>query len=129
EMAISGDLITPRFNGVRYFDKPPLLYWLSVVSFRAVGYTPAAARFWPAAGAVAVSLLTTALGVRLGGPRTGLIAGLVVGVNLEMFVYGRLTKPDTLFVALIALAFGAFAMAYLGGHRRYVALCGAALGL
>ena len=29
----SGDWTTLRANGVRYFDKPPLLYWLMAVSF------------------------------------------------------------------------------------------------
>jgi 4-amino-4-deoxy-L-arabinose transferase-like glycosyltransferase len=130
EMAGSGDWITPHFNAVRYFDKPPLLYWLSTVPFAVLGYTPAAARFWPAVGAVAIAVLTTALGVRLDGPRTGMIAGLVVAANLEVFVLGRLTKPDTVFVALITLAFLAFAMAALDGHRRrWMAVCGGALGL
>jgi hypothetical protein len=129
EMAVSGDWITPHLNAVRYFDKPPLLYWLSLLPFGVLGYTPAAARFWPAVGAVAVAMLTTVLGARLDGPRTGLIAGLVVIANLEMFVYGRLMKPDTVFVALIVLAFVAFARVCLGGGHGAVVLCGAALGL
>ena len=29
----SGDWITLRLDGVRYFDKPPLLYWLMALSF------------------------------------------------------------------------------------------------
>lgn len=129
EMARSGDWVTPRLNTVRYFDKPPLLYWLSLLPFEVLGYTPAAARFWPAVGAVATAAVTTATGVRLGGARTGLIAGLIVAANVEMFVYGRLTKPDTIFIALIAMAFAAFAWAYLDGRRRHVVACGAALGL
>jgi len=28
EMVVSGDYITPRLNGVKFFDKPPLFYWL-----------------------------------------------------------------------------------------------------
>ena len=28
QMAIGHDWVTARVNGVRYFDKPPVLYWL-----------------------------------------------------------------------------------------------------
>ena len=28
-MLASGDLVTPRFNGFVYLDKPPMLHWLT----------------------------------------------------------------------------------------------------
>ena len=34
EMAASGDWVTPRLNGFKYFEKPPLQYWASAASFR-----------------------------------------------------------------------------------------------
>src|SRR5688572_29266453 len=39
EMAERGDWITPRLNGVRYFSKPPLPYWLMQLSFTPAGAT------------------------------------------------------------------------------------------
>jgi len=27
EMLITGDWVTPRLNGLKYFEKPPLQYW------------------------------------------------------------------------------------------------------
>ena len=53
-MAEGGDWVTPHVNGVRYFDKPPLLYWLMAGTFRFVAAGEAAARFWPAAAALGV---------------------------------------------------------------------------
>jgi len=35
EMASSGDWITPRLWGQPWFEKPPLLYWLTAAAFRA----------------------------------------------------------------------------------------------
>src|SRR4051795_9588897 len=35
EMAVTGDWVTPRLNGIKYFEKPPLQYWLTAASFRA----------------------------------------------------------------------------------------------
>ena len=35
EMVASGDWVTPRLNGIKYFEKPPLQYWLTAASFEA----------------------------------------------------------------------------------------------
>jgi len=37
EMVQLADWITPHVNGVRYFDKPPVLYWLMAASFTVAG--------------------------------------------------------------------------------------------
>ncbi|MDE3245463.1 MAG: glycosyltransferase family 39 protein, partial [Acidobacteriota bacterium] len=44
EMLASGDWLTPRLNGVLYFEKPPLQYWLSAISMKLFGLNAAAAR-------------------------------------------------------------------------------------
>ncbi|MGH7390027.1 MAG: ArnT family glycosyltransferase, partial [Candidatus Rokuibacteriota bacterium] len=130
EMGARGDVVTPRLNGVRYLDKPPLLYWLMSAGFSAAGIGPHTARLWPALGGVGCAAATAAIGVLVGGPRVGLVAGLIVTANLGMFVHARLVKPDLLFVLFITLAYAGFAAAYLGRHgRRWLALFFAALGL
>ena len=113
EMLRHGDWITPHINGVRYFDKPPLLYWLMAAAFRAWGPGEAVARLGSALPALGIAALTAWLGMRLGGPRVGLIAGLVVAANLELFLFARLVKPDLLLVFCILLAFAGFLDAYL----------------
>jgi len=129
-MVEGGDWITPRLNGVRYFDKPPLLYWLMAGAFRVAGPAPFTARFWPALAAVGCAAVTARLGVLLGGPRVGLLAGLMVVANLGMFLFGRIVKPDTAFILCITLAYAGFAAAWLGrGGRRGLVLFYGALGL
>ncbi len=39
EMAESGDWIQPRFNHVRFYEKPPLTYWCVGTAYRALGFT------------------------------------------------------------------------------------------
>ena len=43
-MLSSGDWLTPRLDGVPFFHKPPLLYWLEAASMQLFGVTPWAAR-------------------------------------------------------------------------------------
>ncbi|MBI4246386.1 MAG: glycosyltransferase family 39 protein [Candidatus Rokubacteria bacterium] len=130
EIARDGNWLTPRLNGVRYFDKPPLLHWLMAASFKVMGPTPFAARLWSALAAIGCAAVTARLGMLLGGPRVGLLAGLMVAANLGMFLYGRLVKPDLVFILCITLAYAGFAAAYLGrGGWRGLGLFYGALGL
>ena len=125
----SGDWITLRVNGVRYFDKPPLTYWLMALSFAAAGATEAAARVWPALAAIGVAAVTGRIGMILGGPRLGLLAGLFVAANTGIFVFGREVKPDLVFILFLTLAHAGFVVAYRGGGRWGLALFYASLGL
>ena len=128
-LGTSGDWLTLRVDGVRYFDKPPLLYWLMALSFSTAGPTEAAARVWPALSAIGVAAVTGRIGVMLGGPRVGLLAGLFVASNLGVFLFGRQVKPDLPFVLWIVLAFAGFVVAYRGGGRWGLAVFYASLGL
>ncbi|HEY9674439.1 MAG TPA: glycosyltransferase family 39 protein [Waterburya sp.] len=44
QMTVTGDWITPYFNGVTRFDKPPLIYWCQAISFLIFGVNEFAAR-------------------------------------------------------------------------------------
>ena len=123
-----GDWVTLHVDGVRYFDKPPVLYWLMSLSFAVAGPTEFAARLWPALSAVGVAAVTARLGVLLGGVRLGMLAGLIVIANLGMYLYGRIVKPDMLFILCLVLAYAGFAVAYRGGGRWALALFYASLG-
>ncbi|MBI3028510.1 MAG: glycosyltransferase family 39 protein, partial [Candidatus Rokubacteria bacterium] len=127
EMALRGDWVTPHFNGVRYFDKPPLLYWLLAAGFGLGGPSEWTARFWSALAALGVALLTARLGSILGSVRLGLVAGLIVAANLELFLFARYV--DLLFILLILVAFTGFVLAYRGAGRGWLLLVYAALGL
>ena len=57
-MLQSGDWITPRLNGLLYFEKPPLQYWMGAIAMRSFGVNEFAARLWPGlAGLATVALL------------------------------------------------------------------------
>src|SRR5260221_13388852 len=55
EMAVSGDWVTPRLNDLKYFEKPPLQYWIGAAAFNAFGVSEWTARLPSAvAGVLAV---------------------------------------------------------------------------
>ncbi|MGH8541200.1 MAG: ArnT family glycosyltransferase, partial [Stenotrophobium sp.] len=47
EMAQTGDYVTPRLDGLKYFEKPALQYWMTALSFKAFGESEFVARLWP----------------------------------------------------------------------------------
>ena len=64
EMLVLKDWVSPHLNYVLYFEKPPLMYWLTAASFAVFGQTEFAARFWCAAFGV----LTVGVRRKLGLP-------------------------------------------------------------
>lgn len=54
QMVVTGDWITPYWNGETRFDKPPLTYWLTGLSFKFFGINEWAARLPAALAAIAV---------------------------------------------------------------------------
>src|SRR3989442_4765573 len=97
-MTAHGDWITPRVDGVRYLDRPPLLYWLLSGSFAVAGTTPVAARLWSALAAVGVAAGTARLGLVIRRARAGLLARLMVGANLPLVPCRRGRKPEPVVV-------------------------------
>jgi 4-amino-4-deoxy-L-arabinose transferase-like glycosyltransferase len=69
QMTVTGDWITPYFNGETRFDKPPLVYWLMAIAYKTVGVNEWSVRF---PSALAITGLT-AIGFytlhRFGFPR------------------------------------------------------------
>ena len=123
-----GSLIIPRLNGVRYFDKPPLLYWLTAASFRQWGLTERAARLAPLLGALLAVAGTALLGGRLLGPGGGLLAGAALLSCALFAAFARYLRPETLFVAAIQWGFVGLLWGVHRGRSRGPAAKVAVLG-
>jgi 4-amino-4-deoxy-L-arabinose transferase-like glycosyltransferase len=78
EMAATGDWLTPRLNGIKYFEKPPLQYWLTAAAYEAFGVHHWTARLWPALAGFSSVLFIGYVGLRLGGPTLGLYGAAVL---------------------------------------------------
>jgi 4-amino-4-deoxy-L-arabinose transferase-like glycosyltransferase len=94
EMVVSGDWLTPRLNGLKYFEKPALQYWATAAAYQAFGQANWTARLWPALTGFLGILLTAWAGARLWGHRAGLYAGLVCSSSLLYVGIGHLNTLD-----------------------------------
>lgn len=106
EMLAAGDLLVPRLNGVPYFEKPPLLYWVNAAALRVFGETPWAARLVTRLAGLATMLLVV-LAARRGGRGTGLSAGVLFFAAPMGFLFSRTNLTDgllTFFFAATLLA-------------------------
>jgi 4-amino-4-deoxy-L-arabinose transferase-like glycosyltransferase len=129
ELTVSGDPLRLTLNGVRYVDKPPLLYALLAAAFAAGGAGEGTARLVPALAALAAVAATAWFGARLLGPRCGFVAGAALATSCGFFVYGRYVRPETLFVAALATGF-ALLLTGVRDRRPWLAALGlAAFGM
>ncbi|HEX9997543.1 MAG TPA: glycosyltransferase family 39 protein [Abditibacterium sp.] len=103
-MLASGDWVTPMLNGVKFFDKPPLLYWGIAFFYQILGLSEAAARLVPALAALAAVAGAYALGRRMFGARAGFFAGAILATSLVWPIMARVVLTDMLVSSLIFLA-------------------------
>ena len=116
EMVETHHWLLPTNDGVPRLQKPPLLYWLIIFSFKVFGVNAAAARL-PVALAVVVSVaLIFLIGEKLTDHWRGFIAGLIYLSFCGTFLLARIVMPEPLVSALIA---GAIFCGLCGYQRRH----------
>ncbi len=109
EMAVSGDWVTPRLDGLKYFEKPPLQYWATAAAYSVVGVTEGAARLWSCALAFLCIPLVYAFSRHLYGSRgVAAAAAAVLAINPLFAIVGQLDTLDSAFCFFLTAAVFAF---------------------
>ncbi len=111
EMVASGDWLTPRLNGIKYFEKPPLQYWATAVGYTILGEHHWTVRLWPALTGFLGILFTAFATARLFGPAAGWVAASVLGGSLLYVLLGHVAVLDMSLSVFLASAIFAFALA------------------
>jgi 4-amino-4-deoxy-L-arabinose transferase-like glycosyltransferase len=94
EMIASGDWVTPRLDGVPYFEKPPLGYWMVAACEEVLGPGEWSVRLSPALFALAGVLATYGAARRIYGRDAGFWAAIVLGTSLLYLGLGHLVSLD-----------------------------------
>ena len=134
EMLDSGDWIVPRLDGLRYFEKPVLGYWVHALSIKLFGENAFAIRLPSALTTGLSALLIFSLVRKFGGGRLiGLLASAVFLTCVEVFVVGVFCVLDGLFSLFVTAAIISFYFAYVTENAKekkiYLALFGIGCGL
>ena len=110
-MIDSGDWVTPRLNGIAYFEKPALRFWIVAVSYLIFGVHDWAARLPIALAAIALCWVVRGIGIWGGSRRAGNLAGIVLATCVGLFLFTRILIPDVVLTLSVTLAIWGMARA------------------
>jgi 4-amino-4-deoxy-L-arabinose transferase-like glycosyltransferase len=118
EFFVLGDWGIPHLNLLPYLEKPPLVYWLTALSFKVGGFTEAAARLPSALSALGGVFLAYGLGRALWGPGPGVLCALVLASAAGYVAMGRILTLDMTFALCLNLGVGLGYLALSRGRER-----------
>lgn len=104
EMAQSGDWVTPRLFGQPWFEKPPLLYWMTAAGFEA-GLNDDLAPRVPVAILSVAFLVFFFLGLRrVFGPKAAAYGACILATSAGWLAYSHIAVTDLPMSAAFAAA-------------------------
>ena len=112
-MLVSGDWLTARLDGIPFFHKPPLLYWLEALSFQLWGVNAWAARWVVAVHACLMLALMHVCVRHISGPATAQRASWMLGSSLAFLIGGQYVNHDMMVATWMGVAIWCFARAFL----------------
>src|SRR6201996_2109578 len=134
EMAATGDWVTPRLDGLKYFEKPPLQYWATAALYSTFGFSEWTARLWTVGLAFLCLPMVFGWTARLFGRPAGLAAMVALAVSPYYELIAHLNILDAGFGFLLAAAIFAFTLAQCAAEgspseRRWMLAAWLAAGL
>jgi 4-amino-4-deoxy-L-arabinose transferase-like glycosyltransferase len=134
EMAVTGDWVTPRLNGLKYFEKPPLQYWATAFAYKAFGANEYTSRIYVWLCAIATLLIVGYTGARLGNRETGMGAMLALVASPYFMALGGIVTLDmglTLWTTLTVcgLLLAEISVARPAAQRRWMLVAWVAMAL
>lgn len=123
EMIVTGDWVVPRLNGIRYFEKPVMGYWLAALSMTLFGENEFAVRLPASLGAGLASLIIFLLAAFMGaGKQAALLASCIYLTFAEVFGVGTFNVLDSQLTLFLTAACASFIAAFSAqdGKMRFL---------
>ena len=133
EMYLRGDMVTPMLGGHTWFEKPALLYWMMIGSFRLFGVTEVAARMGPAISGLLTIFLIYWLGKRVekalgdkgeAEAGLGLWSGVALASSIGLLIFSRGASFDSVVTMTVTLALACYFISEIDEGRRRWLLAG-----
>lgn len=127
ELLHSSNWLRLTFAGEDWYDKPPLIIWLTALAYKLFGVSEFSARFVSAAFGFGTVIVTYFFAKRLINRWTGFLASLVLLSSSHFLHFARFGMLDSALTFFLLLALYFF---WLGHERnRYLIFSGIAIGL
>ncbi len=118
EMALTGDWVTPRLDGIKYFEKPPLQYWATAAVFEAFGESEVTARLYVAFCGLLTILAAAYTSRRLGSTETAAATMLALFASPYFMALGTIITLDMGLTLWTTVTFCAFILAEHAAQHR-----------
>ena len=130
EMLLSGDWLSPRIYGQYWYDKPAMIYWLIIFSYKLFGVNEFAARF-PSAlfSALSVSFIYWFVQRIYADQRTAMLSALVLGTSLQFWILAKMIITDACLFFFVSVALATFYLGLLGQGKKWFIVAYASSGL
>ena len=134
EMVATGNWVTPRLDGLKYFEKPALQYWATALLYSVVGLSNWSSRLWTVGLGFACLPLIYAWLAHLYDRRAAVGAVALLAMSPYFGIIGHLDLLDASFTFWMCATVLAFALAQSapersGTERNWMLACWAAAAL
>ncbi len=132
-MIHSGDWIVPRLDGLRYFEKPIMGYWINSISMLIFGENNFGARFASALATLFTALCIYFLSAKQFKNSIGLVTASIYLLTVGVFIIGTVAVLDGMLNMAVTGAFTSFFFAFHSDNEKkrlpLLLLFGLSLGL
>jgi 4-amino-4-deoxy-L-arabinose transferase-like glycosyltransferase len=103
-MVATGNWITPKIDGIRYLEKPPLPDWFAAVDYKIFGENAFSAHLPNALAMLGLMWLAWLWTRRAWGDRAGIYAGLFTLTAIGPFLFTRFMIPEAMLSFFLLLS-------------------------
>lgn len=104
EMVVTGDWVMPQLNFKPYYDKPPLFYWATAISYKIFGVSEQSARIVPALCGFLMTMATFWFSRRYFGLGAAMLSSVVMLTSMGFMFCGRFLFIDPMLSLLVMLS-------------------------
>ncbi len=120
EMVVTGDYVTPRLDGMKYFEKPPLFYWMQAATIKTVGIDETSMRFWVILFAILGCLSLFYVGAKCYSRNVGVMAAGILATSLIYYCHSRIIILDLVLSILLCGSLWAFFLAFVKKNQSKI---------